>query len=173
MALIVEDGSLVVGATSYVTLSYIRTWCANRGKVLSAVDETLEQEVIMAMDKIESFRSEFKGSKVTTTQALQWPRYGVYIDNSPILHTTIPVELKTACAQLVWDIEDGLQLNTVSEDDFRRKSKVEIADAISVEFERGSGSPVGSLTSPKFDAIFKTLLNNGGISDICGSRMRC
>ena len=50
MALVIEDGSRVAGANSYVTLAEARAFASARGVTLSAVDATLEPFVIKAFD---------------------------------------------------------------------------------------------------------------------------
>jgi len=54
MALIIEDGTLVANADSYVTLAVARAFAEKRGLVPVATD-ALEADLIKAMDFIESF----------------------------------------------------------------------------------------------------------------------
>jgi len=73
--LIVEDGSGVVGANSYVALADIKAFAANRNINISAFSSLqLIGFAFTAIDYIESFRDRFQGSKTSATQNLQWPR---------------------------------------------------------------------------------------------------
>lgn len=96
MTLVVEDGTIVSGANSYVSDSDYTTYAAARGKTIGTSATIREQELILAMDYIESHRSQFKGLKVSSTQPLQWPRSGVYIDGFLIASDEIPTDLKSA-----------------------------------------------------------------------------
>lgn len=96
MTLIVEDGSIVAGANTYVSDSDYTTYAAARGKTIGSSAATREQELILAMDYIESHRNQFQGTKVSSTQPLQWPRSGVYIDGFLIGSDEIPQDLKNA-----------------------------------------------------------------------------
>jgi NAD(P)-dependent dehydrogenase (short-subunit alcohol dehydrogenase family) len=100
MALVVEDGSGVTGATSYISLVNARAFATARGKTLSAVDATAEAALIKAMDLIESFRARFQGAKVSGDQELQWPRTGVVVDGFPVDDDEIPACLWKAQAAL-------------------------------------------------------------------------
>ena len=73
--IIVEDGSVVAGANSYVTEAELTTYAADRGITLTAATDVL---LIKAMDYIESLS--FIGTKFSEGQSLQWPRSNVYID---------------------------------------------------------------------------------------------
>jgi len=96
MTLIVEDGSIVAGANSYVSDDDYTTYASARGYTVGADATAREQELIKAMDWLESHRDEFKGLKMEDTQPLQWPRAGVWIDSYYVELNTIPVELQRA-----------------------------------------------------------------------------
>lgn len=53
MALIVEDGTGVVGANSYADLTYLRDFAVVRGAALSNDDAAVEAQAIRAMDYLE------------------------------------------------------------------------------------------------------------------------
>ena len=96
MALIIENGSLVNGANSYASDAEYVAYAAARGKVIGSTEAAREVELVKAMDYIERNRESFKGTKRERTQALQWPRYGVWVDGYYVDEDTIPSELKNA-----------------------------------------------------------------------------
>lgn len=101
MALVVEDGSEVAGANSYVTLVEARAFLDARALLPSAtVDDTaLTLLLVKATDYLQSKQSKFKGTRVTSTQPLAWPREDAYIypeDESPFASDEIPQQLKDA-----------------------------------------------------------------------------
>lgn len=96
MTLIVEDGTIVANANSYVSDDDYTTYSSARGYTIGADATTREQEILKAMDYIESYRDQFKGLKVSADQPLQWPRYSVYLDGFQLDSNFIPTELKRA-----------------------------------------------------------------------------
>lgn len=91
MVIIVEDGTSKTDANSYVSESEFTTYATNRGITVLG---TPSQLLLRAMDYIEA--QQFKGSKKTNYQALQWPRVYVVIDEYDVSSTTIPQLLKDA-----------------------------------------------------------------------------
>lgn len=96
MAITVENGTIVTNANSYVSDSDYTTYASQRGYTVGATEADREAELIKAMDYLESYRDGFKGLKVSGSQSLQWPRYGVWIDSYQIDSNLIPTELKRA-----------------------------------------------------------------------------
>jgi hypothetical protein len=105
--LVIEDGTNVSGANSYITLDEFFTYVDNRELSLSAGSDHdyLAALLIKATDYIESFRGRFKGDKANDTQALQFPRDDLYIDCVLISNTAIPTELKNAQASIAYDLD--------------------------------------------------------------------
>jgi hypothetical protein len=96
MTLIIEDGTQVANANTYVSDAEYVAYAAARGKTIASTADNREIQLIKSMDYIEAFRSKFKGDKVAQTQSLQWPRYNVEIDGFYIDSDVIPQELKDA-----------------------------------------------------------------------------
>ena len=129
--IIIEDGTVVPGANSYVTEAELTTYAADRGITLTAATDVL---LIKAMDYIESLA--FIGDKHKESQPLQWPRDEVYIDRYYIERETIPKELKNGVytAALAIDAElDPLRI-------IERATKREKVDVIEVEYANSAAS---------------------------------
>ena len=94
MALVIEDGSVVSGANSYVTLAEFKAWADARDITYNADDNALEAQILRAMDYLE--RLFFIGNKANENQPLQWPRTEALIDGYYADATEIPKEVKTA-----------------------------------------------------------------------------
>lgn len=106
MAIIVEDGSGVANANSYVSVADAQAWLEVRGLSFTSEDDAvIGAFLIQAMDFLESFRAQFKGAKTSSTQSLQWPRANVYIDNVEVDDDVIPVELVNALVQLAYEAQ--------------------------------------------------------------------
>lgn len=77
--LIVEDGTASsASANSYVTVAEVDTFCINYGlsgwSTLSTTNK--ETAIIRGMAYVETFN--FKGIKMSYSDPLEWPRYGVW-----------------------------------------------------------------------------------------------
>lgn len=107
MALEIEDGSGKSNSVSYVSATDLDIYATARGVTLAAADATAkEQLLIKAMDYIESLN--FKGSKYTEAQALQWPRAYVTLDCYNVAVDTIPQLLKDAQMENAIGIDGGV-----------------------------------------------------------------
>lgn len=159
MALIVEDGSGVAGANSYVSVADAKVWAGARGLTLPSADADIEKLIVKAMDLVESYRSRFSGSKTDSAQALQWPRTGASLDGAELDDDVIPTELKSAVYQLAFEAQStDLQPTGSGQEVLREK-----VDVIETEYaKRGSGS-----VTPQFNkamAFLEPLFKGGGMS---------
>lgn len=109
MAIIVEDGTGVANANSYVSVADFEAFALARGITILGDPETL---LIRAMDYIESL--DYCGKRLYSSQSLQWPRYNVWVDDYPIPINMIPTELKNALMQTALSIDAGVDpLSTI------------------------------------------------------------
>ena len=127
MALVVEDGTLVAGADSYITLAEFKAWADKRG-ISYGTDEAVTQQIYRAMDYIESL--DFIGQKSDENQSLQWPRDQVIIDGYYIDSDEMPAELKVAVYESVKAEIDGDSRMTASD----RRTISEKVDSIQVTY---------------------------------------
>lgn len=105
MALVIEDGSGVSGANSYITANEWDAWATARGISHSHSTTAIEHFILRAMDYFETLN--FLGRKATDSQPLQWPRVEVVIDTYSIDSDEIPLEVKKAVYELVKLESDG------------------------------------------------------------------
>lgn len=127
MALIVEDGSNVAGAESYVTVTASTTFHANRGNAAWALLTTpqMEEALRRATDYMrQAYRNRWKGFRYYSNQALDWPRANVEIEDEPfgnlVPTNIVPQEVKDACAVLALtasatDLAPNLEQQVLSE----------------------------------------------------------
>ena len=102
MALIIEDGSIVADANSYITLAEYRAYGEARGLTITTDDALAEQQLIRSMDHILTYEGDFQGYRVSDVQTLSFPRSPVYVygvDQSDI----IPENLKNGQARFAYD----------------------------------------------------------------------
>ncbi len=123
--IIIEDGTIVSGANSYVTVDELETYADDRGITLTGDPEQL---LIQAMDFLESLN--YIGIKKDKDQDLQWPRCGVYIDGYCFPNDEIPKELKKSQLSVAVSIDQGNGPLSVVE----RTTKSETVGPISVTY---------------------------------------
>lgn len=75
MAIIVEDGTGLSTAQTYVDVAYFTAWANERGLFdVSWTDAIIEPALVIAAKDWIDGEHEFAGDQVTTTQALDFPR---------------------------------------------------------------------------------------------------
>mgnify|MGYP003666942333 FL=1 len=100
MSLIIEDGSIVANANSYVTADDISAYATQRGFSITKNISKIETAAILAMDYLQS--KSYIGDLVDDfnsdngEQPLKWPRKNI----TDLLKTTIPNDIKSAQIEL-------------------------------------------------------------------------
>jgi hypothetical protein len=105
MTIVIETGTIVTGANSYATVADLVGYASARGDTLPASTAEKERLLIKAMDYLQLLA--YKGNRVSATQPLDWPRFGVEIEGWPLSSTEIPRQLVQA--QCVLAIEYAAQ----------------------------------------------------------------
>jgi len=152
MPLIIEDGTGVVDANSYVSTEEYKTYAIARGIAVPSDDE-IDAALIKAMDYLE-IKPCFAGYKIDDEQSLAFPRDAF---------TGIPKNLKIAQIRLAIAVIEGIELlpnisgNSI---DYVIREKVG-----PIETEYASGSQFsGQATFVAVDALLAAL-----IGDNCGN----
>ena len=101
MALIVEDGTGLLTADAYISVSEFKTWCSNRGyRWEEAEDFAIENAIRLATGYIDTL-GRYKGFRLKAEQTLEFPRESL-IDWSSHLITGVPHRVKQACSELAF-----------------------------------------------------------------------
>lgn len=138
MTIIVEDGSIVAGANSYVSLADARALLVQYGLNLNADDSIAETQLLQGAKYVDSFRDCFQGTKVEATQPMQWPRVGVYIDGFLFPSDAIPQEVINAQCFAANAVEQGIDLWQISDGRITTLERVE--GAVTVEYSDSSAA---------------------------------
>jgi hypothetical protein len=167
MSLVIENGTGVANAVSYVTTAEVTSYATTRGIVLpDATDAAVEILIHKAMDMLESLESQFQGIRVTSTQPLAWPRKEVSLNGFPVPENTVPALLKKALCQLA---TDASQIDLMPRGDGREVIREKV-DVLETEYAaRGVAAPQPHLTA--FYAILDPLLGSGGVFNLELSRI--
>lgn len=157
MSLIIETGSGVTGANSYVTVLELRAFGTLRGLTLGS-DAALEIALVLACDKLES-SYKYKGRKTVETQPLLWPRQLVYLEDAynPLSSTSIPDKLKQAQCQFAYEATlRDLQPTGTGQEVLKKK-----VDVIEIEYAK-SGSGTITPEFNKAEEMLRPLLLDAG-----------
>jgi len=103
MALIVEDGTGLSSAESYVSVAQFKAYCEARGLTLpeGADDTAIEQALRRATDYIDgTYAARWPGRRVNAAQALAWPRAGAsYLAGGAVPVYVLPTPVVAATSQ--------------------------------------------------------------------------
>jgi len=161
MTIIVEDGSNIAGANSYVLLVDARAILNLLGQDLNSVDTIAEQQILNAARHIEAFRQSFKGWKRNGTQSMQWPRLGVVIDGISIDSNIIPQDLIDAQVFAAYEYAQGQILQPSSPN--QSVASEEVVGAVKVSYF-DTGSIDGSPALVRVNDSLNPLLKSGGFT---------
>jgi hypothetical protein len=124
MALTVEDGTAKTDADSYISVADADTRHAALGNtewasLTTAVKEQNLRNATIYM--IQKYRTLWQGTRTTSTQSTDWPRYGVYVDGFSVDYDVLPVDIANACADLGLRANEGDLLTDLSREVIRKK----------------------------------------------------
>jgi len=157
MTIVVEDGTIVADANSYVSEAELSAFATARGITLVLDTEIL---LIRAMDFIEGLL--YKGSKLTYAQLLQWPRSNVIIDGYYLTANTIPEQLKNGLIECAIAIDQGTDpLNDIVPNVRRKRADV-------LEIEYATGAKTVPVNRRILNALWKILFNGLNGSNVIG-----
>lgn len=140
MALITETGAGLADAESFCSVAFATAYHASRGNAAWAAlasDTEREQKLRMATDYIEAFfGSRWAGLRVSTEQALSWPRSMVPVKDVRGAYypsDSIPPVIVRACAELALRA-----INGELAPDIKRLAKRVKVDVIETEYVDGA-----------------------------------
>ena len=134
--LIVEDGSIVSGANTYVTVAEFTQFCSDRNITITSTYGDESELLIQAMDYFE--QQPFKGIKFVETQPLQFPRSDFYLDGYLTDSDAIPQLVKDAQITIAVSIMQGNDPLTTLD----RSVKREQIDVLEIEYMDNAGPSV-------------------------------
>jgi hypothetical protein len=143
MALVVEDGSHVPDANTFVDRDTLIAYALARGVVIPN-DDSADVLLTKAMDYLQSLEDNFAGVP-SYTDELVFPRIGIYGLGPDI----IPRNVRTAQLELALQVKSGVKLlpttGAITEDAFIKREKV---DVIETEYSEAVALAQLSFTVP-------------------------
>ena len=164
--LIVEDGSIVADANSYIAYDYALSYHALRGNSAWAAASDADQQyaIIRATQAVDSiYKGKWKGEPTEYgTQELEWPRSGVTVGSTSIDDDVIPAAIKKAVCEaalrelaspgsMTPDLDRGGEIKRVK------------ADVVEVEYMDGANS---TTTFTAIDGLLADLVTGTSASSI-------
>ncbi len=161
MALIVENGTIVSNADSYVTRAEAIAFAANRGVTLADTDAT-DAICRKAAAYLESFRSQYKGEIVERDQPLAWPRDDVVIEGFTWASGEIPRQVVSAQLAVILEVAADIDpFNPpAAQGPVTQKS---VAGAVSVSYAAGSTGSIKVNKDREATALINLLLKKNGL----------
>lgn len=138
MPVVVEDGSVVANANSYVTRSEYIAQAATIGVTIPN-DATADAELVRAAEYIDAHAENMKGRKLTRLQPMAFPRSYVVIEDWAFSSTEIPPQLKQAQMAFALDVHSGIDLYNQGGNPNLMASGERVEGAVSVQYHIGSG----------------------------------
>lgn len=137
MALIVENGTGLPNADSYVSLAGFLAHCDAFGYDYAGIGNTvLETRIREATVFIDTF-ARYKGQRLQASQMLEFPRAGLS-DWSGLIVEGVPARVVKACCELAWKAGQGALLEDL---DRGGQIKSESVGPLSVTY--ADGAPTG------------------------------
>lgn len=129
MALVVEDGSGLANAESYLSVANTDSYLAVRGNpaawtTLSVGDK---EAALRAATKYIDVNYRFKGTRVRREQALYWPRTGVDDGEFALDSNVLPSRLKDATAEMALRAASGDVLPDIAKPGSIRRERVKVS----------------------------------------------
>lgn len=161
MALVVEDGSIVTGADSFVTRADFITYAATKG--ITIADEAATDVMLFkAGQYINSKEPNLKGNRVERDQPMAYPRENLNIEDFNWSSTEIPRQVILAQMELAIDVNDGVDLWNPPTNPNRAVRRERVEGAVEVEYMGNDNAAKVSRDSLS-QAIMSVLLRNNGL----------
>ncbi len=161
MALIVEDGSIVPNADSYISLADARTLAANYGWELPAADPDAEIALRNGAGYIGLQEAQLCGTRVSADQALSFPRQGITLYGFPFAADAIPQQVKIA--QVASAVEYGAGSDVRASTDGRLTTEERVEGAVTVRYAENGQTGATIAITKALDALRPLICcgNNG------------
>ncbi len=157
MALIVEDGTIVTDANSFLSLADARAIADTYGVTLPTDDTEAEQALVNGTSYLSTYESRLSGCRVSSEQSLMYPREGVCLYGFELDNDVIPDNLKRALVFAAADISDDG--NPWGDNDDGKTITSEKLDVLQTDYAE-NGVTGSSYVIPRVDSEMKPLLGD-------------
>ena len=160
--LIVENGSIVANANTYVTIEEYIAYASSLGVTVEDTD-TYKVQLIKAAQYIDSKESQLYGDMVEKTQPLAYPRNNlVDLQNFTWGNDEIPTLVKKCQMSLALDINSGEDLYNLSASASVAVKRERVEGAVEVEYAVTDSARMAR--NSRSSSLLAALMKNGGTS---------
>ena len=161
MALIVENGSIVPGADSWISLADARALAAKYGKELPADDTAAEAALRSGAVYVGLQEPAMCGQRVSAEQSLAYPRKYVFMYGFAVSSDSIPSQIITA--QVLAAVEYGAGTDVRASSDGRVVESERVEGAVAVSYFNNGATGASTTITAAMDALRPLLCggNNG------------
>lgn len=159
--LIIEDGSIVANANSFVTDEEYKAYAKLKGYSIPATQPDREANLVNAYDFLNfTYEQRLQGSRVTPqTQTGIMPRNYIYAYGALVANDSIPQDFKNAQMLASFSINDGVDTNAVKDSANLAGFSVG-SGAYSETYQSGSSTPTLA-QMPAVSRVLKPYTNAG------------
>ena len=159
--IVVEDGTIVTGANSYVTMAEYISYAADQNVTVTDT-QAYQTQIIKAAQFIDGLEAVLKGDTTTKTQPMAYPRNAlVDIDGWSWDNDEIPTQVKQAQMALAIDINTGEDLWNLSQGDATGIKRERVEGAVEVEYAVSDSSRIPYRSRSK--ALLTSLMKYNGL----------
>jgi hypothetical protein len=162
MTIIVEDGTNVPDANSYINEADFRTWADSLGEGadLPATDPELEALLLNAMYVLEA--ECWKGERTYSDQALSFPRTGLYFDGQPVPGDEVPQQVIDAQSSLALTANTENLFTTIPAGTGGAVIEERVEGAVTVKYSDVGRSVTGETVDTRADNLIAPFTCSGG-----------
>ena len=164
--LIVETGTIVENANSYVDLAFADAYLTSRGNTVWAGvgEDAKAAALIRAADVLNGYR--WKGQPVEPGRVMAWPRKGVdYSPGNPVPENVVPIQVQNAQCEIAAASmsEEGANDPLAQVDTTKGAVTSEKVDVMAVSYaEPSTNSYLGVTGYPAVDGLLRAFLASSG-----------
>ncbi len=165
MSLIIEDGSVVLSADSFLNLADARTMASKYGLTLPTEDDAAEVVLRQGYLSLSQREQTLQGWRVSADQTGIFPRSGVLSNCYPVDPDIIPDDVKLAQLYAADAIGSGLTTNNI--DDGQKLAGFNVQGVYSETYQAGSKQPINPSVQGVYNALYP-LTKAGLAASPCG-----
>jgi hypothetical protein len=164
MVLIVEDGTVVPNADSFLSLADARAMAANYGITLPEDDTQAEVDLRLGYSGLLIYEPTLSGQRVSAEQTGIYPRQNAYLNCFLVADDVIPNEVKLAQLYYAGAVTSGLDVNET--DDGNQLASFEVVDVYKESYKDSSSTSFNTRVKGAINAL--NPLTKSYLSTVCG-----
>lgn len=167
--MIVEDGTIVTGANSYVSRADYIAYALTLGITIADTDAA-DYQLIEAAEFIDRHEANIKGWKTDRDQPMSFPRNDFWIQDWYWTNEEIPRNVVLCQMAFALDINEGIDIFNPPQNPGIGVKSERVEGVVKVEYAVDGGTGQKLSRSSSGDALLASLLKRNGLLSIVGVR---